>query len=114
MYLLHQKKQIRHNLYRCGKKLVGLTDSQEKNAQLTFEKGSRIIGALVHLRFVEKTDEEIAMDHLQSKNIWALMRDHFRKCTRKGIVDTENRYGENIYCEGCVDRWEKMTIAHNK
>ena len=34
------------------------------------------------------------------------MRDHFRRCTRKGIVDPRKRQ-EKIYCKGCLDRCEK-------
>ena len=39
---------------RCGKKLGGLTALQEKNAQVTCEKGCQIIQSLVQLRIAEQ------------------------------------------------------------
>ena len=39
---------------RCGKNLGGLTALQQKNAQMTIEKGSHVTRALVQLRTVEQ------------------------------------------------------------
>ena len=44
------------------------------------------------------------MDHLQNKKYWASMRDDNRRGTREGIVDPENKDGEEIYYDGCADR----------
>ena len=38
---------------RCGKHSWRFPDLQEKNVQMTLEKGSLVIGALVELRIVE-------------------------------------------------------------
>ena len=39
---------------RCGNMLGGLTALQEKNAQMTIEKGFHVIQALLQLRIVEQ------------------------------------------------------------
>ena len=41
----------------------------------------------------------------EDQTCWALMRDHFRRCTRKGVLDPITK--QQIKCEGCVDRREK-------
>ena len=44
---------------RCGQKLGGLTAVQEKNAQVTIEKGCPIIRSLVQLRITEQVIRHI-------------------------------------------------------
>ena len=56
---------------------------------MTIEKGSQVIGAFVQLRSVEQTRR--GNRHGSSSQYWALMRDHFRRCTRKGIVDPKKK-----------------------
>ena len=58
-----KRRRIGTNFCRCGKMLGGLTALQEKNAQMTIEKGSHVIQALVQLRIVEQVSRGIRMDH---------------------------------------------------
>ena len=60
---------------RCGKKLGELTDLQEKNAQMTIEKGSHVIRALVQLRVVEQTRRGNRHGSSSDQQYWALLRD---------------------------------------
>ena len=96
MYLWFEKKQIGNSFVQNGKKLDGLTAVQEKNAQVTVEKGFHLVRSLVHLQNVEQVRRDIG----------AWLRDHFRRCTGKGVVDPVNKQ-KRIHFEGCVDRWEK-------
>ena len=72
---------------RCGKKLGGLTVLQEKNAQVTIEKGCQIIQSLVQLRLVEQVRRSLRLGTSEDQTCWAMMREHFRLCTRKGVAD---------------------------
>ena len=74
---------------------------------MTIEKGSPVIAALVQFRIAERTRRGNRHGSSSEHMYWALMRDHFQRSRRKGVVDPENRYGEKIYCDGCADRWEK-------
>ena len=89
------------------KKLGGLQRLQERNAHLAFERGSQVIKAFSQLRIVERTRPGNRHGPSSEQEYWALMRDHFRRWTKKGIVDPENRHGVKIHHDGCADRWEK-------
>ena len=54
MSLLQNGSRLGPVFCRCGKKLGGLTAVQEKNAQVTIERGCQIIQSLVQLRIVEQ------------------------------------------------------------
>ena len=41
----------------------------------------------------------------EDKKYSTMMRDHFRICMRKGVVDTISQ--QKIFFGVCVDRWEK-------
>ena len=69
---------------RCGKKLGGMTELQEKNAQVTNVKGSQIIQALVQLPIVEQVRRGQRHGTSEEQGYWA--RDHFRRPTGKGVV----------------------------
>ena len=73
----------------------GLTARQEKNAWVTAEKSCQIIQSLVQLRITEQLRK---------------MRDHFRRCTRKGVADPITKQ----FFEGCVDRWENYEGYKNQ
>ena len=73
---------------KCGKKLGGLTAKQEKNDQVTVEEGCQIIQSLVQLRITKQVGRGQRHGTSGDQAYWAVMRDHVRRCTKKGVVDT--------------------------
>ena len=92
-------KQIGNSLLQRWKKLGGLTA-----VQLQLRKGCQIIQSY-NFELLNKFDVDGAMAHQTIRFFWTLMRDHFRRCTRKGVADPSTRI--KILHEGCVDRWKK-------
>ena len=78
------------NFCRCGQMLSGLTELQDKNAQITLEKGSQIIQSLVQLRMVGQVRRGQRHGTSEDQRYGALLHDHFRRCTRKGVLDQIN------------------------
>ena len=74
---------------RCVKKLRGLSDPQEKNAQMANERGTEVVRALVQLRIAEQTRRGNRHGSSPEQLQWAMVRDHYRRCVRKGITDPE-------------------------
>ena len=89
-----------------GNKLDGLTAAQEKNARVTLRKVPILFDQSYIFEMSNKSDEDNAMVHQNIKGIGAWMRDQFRRCTGKGVVEPINKQ-KRFRFEGCVDRWEK-------
>ena len=90
---------------RCGKKLGGLAAVQENNAQVTIEKDCQIIQSLVQLRIIEQVRRGQRHGTSEDQICWAMMRDHFRRCTKKRVAGATTK--ESSFFERFVDRWEK-------
>ena len=75
MYFLYKKNRLGTILCRCGKKLGGLRDVQEKNTPMTIEKGSHVIRAVVQPRIVEQTRRGNRHGSSSDQQCWALLRD---------------------------------------
>ena len=75
---------------RCVKKLGGLPEVQERNAQVMTERGSQVVKVLTQLRIVEQTKQGNRHGSSPSQMQWATKRDHWRRCVRKGVTDPEN------------------------
>ena len=91
---------------RCGKKPDGLTVAQETHVQVAIEKGFHVIQSLMELRIVEQVRRGQRHGTSEDQKCSALMRDHFRRCTRKGVVDPINKQ-KKLHFDGCVDGWGK-------
>ena len=81
----------------------GLPKLQERNARTTIERGSQVIEVLTQFRIVEQEDRH-GHGHGSSPS---QVRDHCRRCVRKGVTDPEKPSGAKSYHDGCADRWDK-------
>ena len=54
---------------RCGEKLGGLTEIQEKNAQMTIQKVPKSFNQSYNIELSNKADEDNAMVHQKNKSI---------------------------------------------
>ena len=101
-----KRKQIRNSVLQMWKEAwrIDSVTRQERSS----DKGCQIMEALVQLRIVEQVRREQRHGTSEDQGYWAVMRDHFRRCTRKGVVDAINK--QKIFFEGCVDRLGKRRI----
>ena len=76
-----------------------------------WESLPRILQSLVQLGITERLRRGQRHDTSEDQIYWAAMRDHFRKCTRKGVADPITR--QKIKYEGCVDRSENHATYRN-
>ena len=106
MQVLYQKSRLGTVLCRCGKKLGGLTAVQEKNAQVTNEKGSHLIQPLVQLRIVEEVRGAQRHGTSEDSKVLGIHARPFLKMHEERNRDPIDKQ-KTINFEGCVDRREK-------
>ena len=85
---------------------------QEKNAQVTIEKGSHVIQPLVQLRIVEQVRGAQRRGKSEGSKVLGIDARPFPKMHEERNRDPVNKQ-KTINFEGCVDRREKKKIKEN-
>ena len=87
LHLVYQKKQIRHNVLQMWLKAGRVNRlTRKESPHEDWKKVLKSLEPFVQLRIVEQTRRDNRHGSSPEQKYWAFMRDHNRRCTRKGSL----------------------------
>ena len=101
------EQEKRSHFCRCDKLLGDIRQLEERKSTVWPRKWAEIVYTLTELTIVRAADRRPKYGTGKDQQEYAVAREHWKRCVRKGAQIQQIRAHQTIHNKGCADRRDK-------